>query len=97
MRTLRESYSGKKLPKKCVIYQDIIKIKGTSHSTVIAIQVPKRLHNKERVGNWIYKTNKEEVWISMNGKGKIDYEKWLLIKESIEKAFKTLKTTEKFI
>jgi len=97
MRSLRESYSGRRLRKRSVIYQDIIKLKGTSHTTVIAIQVPRRLHNKKRIGNWIYKTNNEEVWISMNGKGMITIKEWEKIKKSIDNAFNLLKTTEKFI
>ena len=76
-------------------YQEMIPLKGTSHSTVIAIQVPRRLHNIEKDGDWIHKPNTEEVWISMNGKGKITLKDWVKIKEKIDKAFENLDSNRK--
>ena len=61
--------------------------RGLSYNPTIAIQVPKRVRNKDPTIDWVQKTNKTEIWISMNGKVKLNKQEWDDFKKRVDFAF----------
>ena len=82
-----------RLGKGDIKYKDNWKTRGYTGKgkPSILVQVPTKVFNGVRKGEWIFKENKEEIWLSMNGLAKLNKAEWEDFKKRVDTAVQKLK------